>query len=223
VRAPLRTVSPALKAGDTAKAASGYAAFKSHWTDAQPLFAARSADTLSETEAALGLADRAMSAASVNAAEAGPLVDKLVERYNFGVNLLNAAARNADTSKLAFGADDVQTAAVLGTMQRDLRTSLATWQSGNRSAAGELARTVAGARFDSVAAGLQARGGADAAVKKALDGYAALAEQAGDSAQTQAANKAAIEAIAIGQQAVVGQFWTDAGFVMAYQAAPGTR
>ena len=216
VRAPLRTVSPALKAGDTAKASSAYAAFKAQWPTARPLFAARSADAQTETEAALGLADTAMSA---NAAEAGPLVDKLLERYNYGVNLLNAAARNADTSKATFGADDVQAAAVLGAMQADLRASLAAWQGGNRSAAVDLARRVAGPRFESVSAALQARGGADAAVKKALDAYAPLAEQAGDAAQTQVANKAAIEAIAIGQQALVGQFWTDPAFVKAYQAA----
>ena len=108
-------------------------------------------------------------------------------------------------------------------MQADLRTSLAAWQGGNRSAAVDLARSVAGPRFESVSAALQARGGADAAVKKALDTYAPLAEQAGDAAQTEAANKAAIEAIAIGQQALVGQFWTDAGFMQAYQAALAAR
>src|SRR5205823_2965892 len=40
VRAPLRGVSPALKAGDVAKAKSGFAAFKSRWTEAQPLIEA---------------------------------------------------------------------------------------------------------------------------------------------------------------------------------------
>jgi high-affinity iron transporter len=223
VRAPLRTISPALKAGDTVKALAGYTAFKAHWVEAEPLFAARSEDAQKETAAALGLADKAMTAPSVNAAEAGPLVDKLLERYNFGVNLLNAAARNADTSRASFGTDDVQAAATLGGMQRDLRTSLTTWQAGNRSAAAEAARSVAGPRFESVSAALQARAGADATVKKALDAYAPLAEQAGDAAQTQAANKAAIEAIAIGQQALVGQFWTDAGFIKAYQAALETK
>jgi len=57
------------------------------------------------------------------------------------------------------------------------------------------------------------------AVKKVLDTYAPLAEQASDAAQAQAANKTAIEAIAIGQQALVKQFWTDPAFVKAYSAA----
>jgi hypothetical protein len=179
VRAPLRLVSPALKSGDTAKASRAFGEFKAHWAEAQPLFVARSAEAQQETAAALASADKAMSATPLNPGEAGPLVDSLLERYNFGVNLLNAAARNADVSKTAFTPDDVQAAAAIGRLQQELRDSLRLWESGNRSGAGETARVAAGARFEAVAAALQARGGADAAVKKALDTYVGLAEQAG--------------------------------------------
>jgi high-affinity iron transporter len=212
VRSPLRNVSPALKAGDTAKATSGFSAFKTRWAEARPLVAARSTNAHNETEAALALADKAMSSTSPNPTEAAPLVDGLLERYNFGVNLLNAAARNADPSKTSFTEDDVRSAAALGAVQQDLENSLRLWESGNRTASAEVARGSVNQRFASVSAALQARAGADAAVKKALDTYASLADQSTDAAQVRAANRAAIEAVAIGQQALVGQFWLDAAF-----------
>ncbi|MCX6023371.1 MAG: hypothetical protein NTZ05_16910 [Chloroflexi bacterium] len=219
VRAPLRTVSPALKAGNVEKAKVGFAAFKAHWSEAVPYFKARSSEAYQETDAALTKADTAMSVAVVNAAEAGPLVDALMERFNYGVNLVNAAARNADTSKTAFADQDVKSAAAIGGIQRQLKASLTAWEKGDFTAAGDAARNAAGPRFDSVSALLQAKTGADAPLKKALDAYVALAGQAGDAAKVRAANKTAIEAAAIAQQAAEGQFWTDAKFQEAYQKA----
>src|SRR5262249_18515336 len=52
VRAPLRTVSPALQAGDTAKASAAFAEFQSRWPTAQPLFARYAPDVLGQTSAA---------------------------------------------------------------------------------------------------------------------------------------------------------------------------
>jgi hypothetical protein len=219
VRAPLRALGPALKAGDTGKASTSWHAFKDHWSEAAPLFAARSSEAKQETDAALAALDTAMSAPTIDPALAGPLVDALLERYNYGVNLLNAAARNADLSKNTFTAEDIRADAALGALQKDLRDSLSNWQSGARSAAADSARTAANAHFESASPALQARGGADAAVKKALDAYTALADQASDRAQIDAANKLAIEAVAIGQQVLVGQFWTDPAFATAYQSA----
>ncbi len=66
---------------------------------------------------------------------------------------------------------------------------------------------------------LQAKAGADVAPKKALDAYMVSAGQAGDAKTATAANKAAVEAVAIAQQAVVGQFWTDPKFQEAFQQA----
>jgi len=37
--------------------------------------------------------------------------------------------------------------------------------------------------------------------------------------QVRAANKAAVEAIAVGQRVLVGQYWTDSAFKRAYDAA----
>jgi hypothetical protein len=222
-RAPLRTVSPALKAGDTARASTAFKEFKSRWPSAQPLFAARSADALRDTEAALAAADKAMSASSINATEARPLVDTLLERYNYGVNLLNAAARNATVDKSTFSTEDVQGAAALAAMQKQLRASRAAWDAGNKSLSLEAARDAAGPRLDAVTNQLKASGGADAGIKTALDAYVtAAADAASDPAQVRTTNQMAIEALAIAQQALAGQFWTDPSFTRAYQAAAGT-
>ncbi len=146
VRAPLRTVSPALTAGDLGKAKTAFAAFKSRWNESQALFNARSADAAQETDAALAQADKAMSSAALNPAVAAPLVDALMDRYNYGVNLLNAAARNADIGKTTFTDQDVKTAAALGAVQQDLKGSLALWTNGNYKGASDGAQ-LASQRF----------------------------------------------------------------------------
>ena len=217
VRAPLRLVSPALKAGDVAKAQTGFAAFKDRVAESKDLLSARSPSDYQEVQAALDAADKALAASPVDATQAGVLVDTLMERYNYAVNLINAAARNADTSKSTFGDQDVQTSAGLGALERDLKASLAAWEAGNYAAAGDAARGAAGPRFERVASVLQARDGADAALKKALDAYTTLAAQPGDAGSVHAANKTALEGVAIAMQTVAGQFWTDPGFQTAYQ------
>ncbi len=218
VRIPLRPVAAALKAGDVAKAKAGVDGFKAAWPQAQPYFKARSADAFAETDAALSAADKALGATPVGAA-AAPLIDTLVDRFNYGVNLVNAAARGADIAKTAFTPQDVAGAAALTGMMQDVRDSLAAWESANFAAATTAATRAAGERFTVVAAPLQAKAGADAAVKKALDAYVALAGQAGDATKVKAAGKAAIEAAALAQQTLAGQFWTDQKFKEALQAA----
>jgi len=91
-RAPLRTVSPALQAGDTAKARAAFADFQSRWPTAQPLFAKYAPDVLDQTTAALDQAAAAMATPSRDAAQA---VDTLLTSYNNGVNVVNNAARAA--------------------------------------------------------------------------------------------------------------------------------
>jgi hypothetical protein len=219
VRAPLRTVSPALKAGSLAKAQAGFAAFKSRWPEVQPLFQARSPEAAQETVTALAQADAAMSAATVNPATAGPQVDALSERFNYGLNLVNTAARNADLTRTTFSDQDLQTAAVLGATAQELKDSLTAWESGDYVGSSDRAVRAAGPRLERVTSTLQAKGGADAPLQKALEAYRTVAAQPGDAAAVRAANKAAIEAVAVAQQAVVGQFWTDSAFKDAYQRA----
>jgi high-affinity iron transporter len=216
-RAPLRTVTPALKAGNNSAAVTAFGMFKSRWPEARALMHARSVDAERDTDAALAAADEAFSAASVNAADAAARVDRLLDRYNYGVSLLNAAARNADVLRTSFSEDDVRSAAVLGALQDDLRKSLTRWDGGDHASAAEAARAASEQRLAPVLATLQARAGADAPLQKALDAYVVAANQGTDGEQVHAANKAAIEAVAIGQQVVAGQFWTDSTFQTAYK------
>src|SRR5207248_10653891 len=100
-----------------------------------------------------------------------------------------------------------------------LRKSLTNWDGGDRAAAADAARAAGEQRLAPMLASLQARSGADASLQKALDTYVVAANQGTDADQDHAANKAAIEAVAIGQQALAGQFWTDSTFQTAYKTA----
>ncbi|MEA2661261.1 MAG: hypothetical protein QOH08_833 [Chloroflexota bacterium] len=205
-RASLRQVSPALKAGDLATAKAQYAIFQKDWANAEPLLH-RSTDAFAEIGAAKSTADGAFKAERP-AAELAPLVDALTERYNYGLNLVNVAARNADVTRTAFSAEDVTQVAALSAIEADLRASLPRWVAGDLSGAAASANRAKGERFDAVSATLKAKA-ADATLKTALDAFASLAAQAGDAAKTRAANKTAIEAVWTAQQALVGQFWSD--------------
>ena len=63
--------------------------------------------------------------------------------------------------------------------------------------------------FAKVSGALEAKNNADAPLKKALDAYTALSDKPGDLTTTRAAQKTAVEAAAVAQQVLVGQFWTD--------------
>jgi high-affinity iron transporter len=92
VRAPLRSVSPALKAGDMARASAAYAEFKSRYPLATPLISSRASDALPSITDALAQADSAMRNPTADSAAS---VDALVNAYNAAVNTLNTAARDA--------------------------------------------------------------------------------------------------------------------------------
>jgi high-affinity iron transporter len=92
-RAPLREVGPALRAGDTARAAARFAEFKRRWPSAAPLL---SAETVPGITQALETADGVMRVENIDPSVAGPAVDSLLAQYNLGVNVLNAAARGAE-------------------------------------------------------------------------------------------------------------------------------
>jgi hypothetical protein len=217
-RAPLRTVPDALKAADVARARALFGEFQARWPEVRPLFDQRSADTSREVDAALGDVDRALMAPSTDPTEAAGRVNYLLDRFNFGLNLVNAAARNADLARTGFSAQDVTQAAELGALGADLDASLSRWTSRDYQGAGDLARR-AGQRFERVLPALQAKGNAEMPVRRSLDAYTPLTDGPGDPASVRSANRAAIESAAIAQQALVGQFWTDPAFQSAYQQA----
>ncbi len=207
VRADLRIVTSALTSSDAAKARTYFASFKSGVPAVYPLIKARSAAVEQEVAAAIAAADAGMQQPATTADELKPLVAAVTERYNYAVNLLNAAARNADLTKITYTEQDLAYLGALNEMQVQLRRGLAAWNAGSYGAASE-AVTAARAAFDRVRPALAARG-ADAALSSAFDAYAALSGAAGDPATAAAANKAAVEAAGIAQQVLAGQFWTD--------------
>jgi high-affinity iron transporter len=92
VRAPLRAVSPALEAGDTAKASAAYAEFRARYSLVTPLISVRAPDILPQINDALAQADAAMRNPTVDSAAS---VDALVSAYNVAVNAVNTDARDA--------------------------------------------------------------------------------------------------------------------------------
>jgi high-affinity iron transporter len=91
-RAPLRTVSRALQAGDTAGASAAFAEFTSRWPSARALIWRYAPDALSRTTAMLDQASAAMIAPD---GDTPAIIDALLGSYNAGVNVVNTAARAA--------------------------------------------------------------------------------------------------------------------------------
>jgi hypothetical protein len=219
----IRDATPALKAGDVATAKPLLQAFLSKWDDVEDLIKVRSNDVYSDIEAAMAKVNSSLGKTSPTAAELTPLVATLSERFNYGISLVNAAARGADMSKKSFTTDDVQTAASLAAINNELKTSLTAWQGGKYADAVASAQRASGAMFAKVAGPLKAKNGADAAPQKALTAYADLAGNAGDATTVGGSQKAAVESILIAQQWIVGQFWSDSKLKDAISAALSAR
>jgi hypothetical protein len=206
VRADLRIVTAALNAGDAGKARTSFANFKKGYPNAQPLIKTRSETAEQEVSAALNAADAKIQQSNA-ADELKPLVATLTERYNFGVNLLNAAARNADLGKKSIADADLANLTALNEVQNQLKASFAAWNSDNYRLAAS-ANTAALDAFQKVQPALAAKS-SDAPLKTSIDNYTALTIAPADPTKAAAANKAAVEAVGIAQQVIAGQFWTD--------------
>lgn len=205
----LTLITADLKVGDVASAKALYTEFMGKWADIEDLFQQRSPSDYAEIEAAMAKVNTAFQKSSPDAAELTPLVANLLARYNYGQALVNAAARNADLTKTTFAPEDAQAAARLAAIAAEIQASLTSWKSGNYQDAGARAQNAGGTLFANVSAALKARNGADAALKKALDAYAAVAAKAGDATTVSTAQQAALDAAGVAQQVLVGQFWTD--------------
>lgn len=215
----IRDATPAIAAGDVATAKTLLQTFLTKWDDVEDLIKVRSNDVYSDIEAAMSKVNSALQKSSPTAAELKPLVASLSERFNYGISLVNAAARGSDMTKKTFTEDDVQAAANLAAINNELKTSLTAWQSGKFTDAAASAQRASGPMFAKVAAPLKAKSGADAAPQKAISAYAAMAGAAGDATTVTASQKAAIEAVLVAQQWIVGQFWTDGKLKDAISAA----
>lgn len=207
IRADLRIANAAVEAKDVAKAKQHFSTFKDNAGPAMDLMKVRSAADVEELEGALAVAAAEFGESDVTADKLAPLLAAVTARYNFGLALWNAAARNADSAKTTYAAADLANAKTLGSVGEEISTSLKAWKS-NDYATAKKESDEAAENFAKVQAALAAHNGADTALKETLVEYAKVVGKGGDAAKTSGLATKAVEAAAIGQQVFVGQFWT---------------
>jgi hypothetical protein len=207
VRADLRRTSSDIDAGDIDAAEQHFSTFAAAYPTVRPLVTARSGTADGQITAAITAA-RQKFADGAGEVEMDPLVSTVTARYNYAVSLLNVAARNADLGRSAVASSDVDGVRTLRQVEASLETSEKAWKAGDYAAA-KAAATQAQGSFDKVAPALEDKK-AVPDVDEAIDTYAGEAGAAGDATKVPEDAAAAIEAAQVAEQALVGQFWTDA-------------
>ena len=209
IRADLRIATAALADGDVEKAKTHYATFKEGFdSTVEPMLAVRDFDNEAATEKAVDAAAEGFANSATSVDDLTKLVATVTSNYNYGVSLWNAAARNADAAKTEVTRADLQDLTELHDVRVQLIKSLNAWTAGNFERAASVAEVAGTTAFDRVKPALVAKG-ADAALKKLIDSYAALAGAAGDAKAVGDANLAAVRGVAVAEQALLGQFWTE--------------
>lgn len=212
VRSQLLISRDALTAGDVAKAKKFFGKFAAGYPGVEALIRLRSTAAMQETRDAVTAATAKFADPGATAADLTPLVARLLNRYGFGVGLLNAAARTADLHLTSFSDADKTRLTQLNDVTLDLKRALPKFPADPQGAAAGGA-TGPGSNFAKVQPALESRArlvNTAATLRSALAAYAALAaNSASPAADVAAANKTALEAVATAQQTFVGQFWTD--------------
>jgi hypothetical protein len=214
VRSQLLISRDALTAGDVAKARTFFKNFKTGFsTHVENIIKTRSAGALQETKDALAAASAKFDDPHATAADLTPLIANLLNRYGFGVNLVNAAARAADLHKTTFTDADKTSLTQLNDVALGLKRSLPKFPADLPGAAAGGA-TGPGSDFAKVQPALESKArlvNTAATLRSALAAYSALvlANPTSNPTQVAAANKTALEAVALAQQTLVGQLWTD--------------
>ncbi|MGH3819470.1 MAG: hypothetical protein ACRDRE_17290 [Pseudonocardiaceae bacterium] len=212
VRAQLLISSDALAAGNVPKARTFFNKFNAGFPGVEPLIRVRSTVAADETKAAVAAAAAKFAEPNPSAADLTPLVATVNNRYGFGVNLLNAAARTSDVKKTTFTEADKTALRQLNDVLLCLKRSLPKFP-GDKPGAAECG-TEPGSLFALVQPALESRArlvNTAATLRVALANYNALILRptAPTVAEVTAANKTAREAVALAQQTIAGQFWTD--------------
>jgi hypothetical protein len=209
IRADLRITTSALGDGNVEKAKEHFTKFKEGFdSTVEPMLAVRDFNNEADTEAAVDAAADGFANAATSADDLTKLVAKVTSNYNFGVSLWNAAARNADDSKTEVTTVDLMRLGLLHDIRIQLTKSMNAWTAGDYERAGSVAVVAGTTVFDRVKPGLAAKG-ADTALFKLIDTYTQLAGAAGDAKEVGDANLAAVRGVAVAEQALLGQFWTD--------------
>jgi hypothetical protein len=184
---------------DIAKAKSSFLIFKQGFPAIVSLIDARSLTAGDEIQAAIDAADKVFFNPNATVGQIAAANDKLVNRYGFGVNLVNAAARTANLKKLAITDSDKQNLTQLNVVKLALLKYL--------PAAGD---TVANSNFAVLQPTLESLGrriNIVGTLRTALAAYdKSVKAKPSNAAEIKTAKKTALEAVAITQQALVGQF-----------------
>jgi len=93
VRANLRDVTPAIKAGDVAKARKSYAAFDDKWDSIEDLIKARSADSYTDIEKGMIQIEQALMPDKPDVDQVTGLVKSIMDKYNAVVADITKDAR----------------------------------------------------------------------------------------------------------------------------------
>jgi hypothetical protein len=93
VRANLRDVTPALKAGDVAKARQSYAAFDDKWDSIEDLIKGRSADSYTDIEKGMIQIEQALMPDKPDVDQVTGLVKGIMDKYNAVVADITKDAR----------------------------------------------------------------------------------------------------------------------------------
>lgn len=185
---------------DIAKAKANFAIFKEGFPAVSAMIEQRSETALDEIQTALNEADKVFSNAKATAEELTAANGNLINKYAFAVNLINAAARTTNLTKLAISDVDKSNLTQLNVIKNELEKESVT--------AGETAQ---GSNFAKLQVPLEALGRSINIVgtlRTALVNYDnAIKANPQDAAKIQSVKKLALEAVAITQQALVGQFW----------------
>jgi hypothetical protein len=193
VRAQLLISRDALTAGNVAKAKTSYEKFKAGYTpSAEALISLRSPAAAQETKDVSNALAAKFAEPTATAADLTPLLTTLLNRFGFGINLVNAAARAADLHKPTFTQADKDALTNLNQVALDLKAGSA--------AAGNTSPT---SPFGKVQPALESKTrlvNTAATLRTALVAY---------TPGNDATRKTALEAVALAQQTLVGQFWTD--------------
>ena len=209
IRRGLRLATSALTDGDVAKAKDQFAKFTDGYnTTANDMLAERNAKNATDTKAAIDAAVAGFGNAATSADDLSKLVAKVTSNYNYGVSLWNAAARNADATKTEVTSADLIHLTQLHDVRIQLIKSMNAWTAGNYERAGSVAAVAGTTAFARVQPALAAKG-ADAALKKLIDTYTTLSGAAGDAKEVGDANTAAVRGVAVAEQVLLGQFWSD--------------
>ena len=207
IRSDLRIVTAPLNAADFVKAFDEFKVFQANYPDVRSLVKERS-DTLDkEITDTLAAANAVFRNPTTTVDALKPIIAVLTGRYNYAVNLWNAAAQCRSHEADLYGSRQGE-CDELERRSCQARGESQGLERGNYPAAAQAAAE-ANTAFTAVQPALAAKG-SDASLRTTLATFTSLAGAAGSATTVASANKAATEAAHIATQVVVGQFWADA-------------